>query len=359
MAILLNGDGLDDGEQDSRAARVKSSAGPMAKAAHLEGPPTADTREIAFLLMDDFPLLCLSGAIDTLRHANRFAGEKRYLTRTYTVDGAPARASNLLEIAADRGLDPEAKPWRLFVVGRHEPDRREDDKVLAWLRRLNRRGVGLGGISAGAFVLASAGLLDDYACAVHWEDAGAFETLWPEIDLTDNLYVIDRDRYTCAGGAATIDLFLRIVAEDLGPEKGPDIAAKAAEQMLLDRMRGAIDRQTSAALFRAKSKSSALAVAIEAMEGAMDDPLSMQEIARASGLTRRQLHRLFREHTGRSPTDFYRDLRLRYARGLLRGTATKVIDVALAAGFGSHSHFSKVYREHFGVSPLKDRREAL
>lgn len=336
-----------------------SGSTPMAQAAHLEGPPTPETREVGFLLVDDFPLLCLSGAIDTLRHANRFAGEKRYLTRTYTIDGGPARASNLLEIAADRGLDPDAKPWRLFVVGRHVSERLEDERVLAWLRRLSRKGVGLGGVSAGAFVLARAGLLDGYACAVHWEDAGAFHTLWPEIDLTDNLYVIDRDRYTCAGGSATIDLFLRIVSEDLGPERGPAIASRAAEQMLLDRVRSTIDRQTSAALFRAKSKSSALASAIEAMEGAMDDPLSMQEVARLSGLTRRQLHRLFRDHTGRSPTDFYRDLRLRYARGLLRGTATKVIDVALAAGFGSHSHFSKVYREHFGVSPLKDRREAL
>jgi len=167
--------------------------------------------------------------------------------------------------------------------------------------------------------------------------------------------VIDRDRQTCAGGAATVDMFLRIVADDLGP----DIAAKAAEQMLVDRVRTTLDRQTSAALFRAKSRSGALAEAIEAMEHNLDAPLSMIEIATTVGLTRRQLHRLFREHTGQSPTDFYRDIRLRYARNLLRQTPSKVIDVALASGFGSHSHFSKVYREHFGVSPLKDRRSDL
>ncbi|MEO1329100.1 MAG: GlxA family transcriptional regulator [Pseudomonadota bacterium] len=318
-------------------------------------PTTDDTREVGFLLIDDFPLLSLSGAVDVFRHANRFAGRKAYLTRAYTPDGGPARASNLLEVAADRGLQDDARPKRLFVVCGFRPERVTEERILGWLRRLASRGVQVGGISAGAFVLARAGLLEGYSCAVHWEYSGAFEELWPRLDLTDRLYVIDRDRATCAGGSATIDMCLSIVAADLGP----DVAAKAAEQMLVERVRTTMDRQTSAALFRAKSRSRALAEAIEAMERAMDAPLSMIDIAEMVGLTRRQLHRLFREHTGQSPTDFYRDLRLRYARNLLRRTPSKVIDVALASGFGSHSHFSKVYREHFGVSPLKDRRSDL
>ncbi|MGD1870257.1 MAG: GlxA family transcriptional regulator [Neomegalonema sp.] len=311
--------------------------------------------EVGFLLIHDFALYTLSSAIDVLRHANRFAGRRRYLTRVYTEDGDPAMSSNRLEIKADRALEETARPWKLFVVCGFHPERVTDDKILGWLRKVGRRGTDLGGISAGAFVLARAGLLEGYECAVHWEYAGAFEEMWPDVALTDRLYVIDRDRQTCAGGAATVDMFLRIVADDLGP----DIAAKAAEQMLVDRVRTTLDRQTSAALFRAKSRSGALAEAIEAMEHNLDAPLSMIEIATPVGLTRRQLHRLFREHTGQSPTDFYRDIRLRYARNLLRQTPSKVIDVALASGFGSHSHFSKVYREHFGVSPLKDRRSDL
>ncbi|MBX2856887.1 MAG: GlxA family transcriptional regulator [Rhodobacteraceae bacterium] len=329
----------------------------MARDARIEAALEADTREIGFLLIDEFPLLSLSGAVDVLRHANRFAGRKRFLTRVYTPSGGPALASNLLEIAADRGLDDDARPHMLFVVCGFHPERVTDEKVLSWLRRLASRGVGLGGISAGAFVLARAGLLEGHQCAVHWEYAGPFREMWPTVELTDRLYVIDGARRTCAGGSATIDMFLRLVVDELGPEHGPDVAAKAAEQMLVERVRSTMDRQTSAALFHAKSRSEGLAAAIEAMEGAMDAPLSMLELAQIIGLTRRQLHRLFREHTGQSPTDFYRELRLRYARTLLRRTSTKVIDVALASGFGSHSHFSKVYREHFGVSPLKDRRE--
>lgn len=317
-------------------------------------------RRVGFLITPGFPLLSLSGAIDVLRHVNRELGERggpidRYPSQVFSADGAPVRASNGLEITPNAALDAEPDLWRLFVVCGFHPDRVVDEKALAWLRRQARRGVPLGGVSAGAFVLARAGLLDGYKCAVHWGYAGWFREMWPQLELTDRLYVIDRDRTTCAGGSATIDMFLSLVAADSGPE----VAAAAAEQMLVDKVRGAMDRQTSAALFRAKARSSALAKAIEAMETHVDAPMSMIEIAAHVGLTRRQLHRLFREHTGETPTDFYRDLRLRHARNLLRGTPSKVIDIALASGFCSHSHFSKVYRERFGVSPLQDRREEI
>lgn len=327
-------------------------------------PPSAPRapapRPVGFLITPEFPLLSLSGAIDVLRHvnaelANRGASAPRYAARVFSADGAPVRASNGLEITPNAGLDPDPTLWRLFVVCGFHPDRVVDDKALAWLRRLARQGVPLGGVSAGAFVLARAGLLQGRRCAVHWGYASWFRELWPEIELVDRLYVIDGNRTTCAGGSATIDMFLTLVAAD----SGADVAAAAAEQMLVDRVRGAMDRQTSAALFRAKARSAALAQAIEAMEGHVDAPMTVIEIAAHVGLTRRQLHRLFREHTGSTPTDFYRDLRLRHARNLLRGTPNKVIDIALASGFCSHSHFSKVYREHFGVSPLQDRREEI
>ncbi len=347
-------DGARPGEDD---ARPPGEGGPLVSPAG-SGRRDAEgdgVRRVGFLLTPEFPLLSLSGAIDVLRNVNRDLETDRYRSTIFSLDGRPVRASNGLEITPNAGLEPEPPLWRLFVVCGFAPERVAHEKILAWLRRQARRGVPLGGVSAGAFILARAGLLDGYKCAVHWEYAGWFREMWPAAELTDALYVIDRDRTTCAGGAATLDMFLKLVAED----SGPTVAAQAAERMLVDRVRTTLDRQTSAALFRAKSRSAALAKAIEAMERHVDAPLAMIEIATMVGLTRRQLHRLFREHTGSTPTDFYRELRLRHARTLLRGTASKVIDVALASGFGSHSHFSKVYREHFGVSPLQDRRDDL
>lgn len=311
-------------------------------------------RRVGFLLFADFPLLCLSGAIDALRHANRFAEAPAYATVLLSETGAPVSASNGLSLAVDGGPEAFEGLDRLFLVCGFHPETVGGEKLFAALRRASRRGVSLGGISAGAIPLARAGLLDGYACAVHWEYAGIVQEAWPDIDVTDRLFVIDRDRATCAGGSATAEMFLSLVAEEVGAE----IAAQAAEQMLIDRVRSTLDRQSSAALLRAKARSAALAAAIEQMESHLEAPLSMLEIASLAGLTRRQLHRLFREHFGMAPTDFYRDLRLRRARTMLRETPAKVVQIALASGFGSHSHFSKVYRERFGVSPLQERRSA-
>lgn len=313
--------------------------------------------EIGFLLVPGFPLMSLSSALDVIRHANLYAGYSRYRYRTYAPDGGLVKAGNNLEIQAGAGLEESATPGLVFVCA--GSDMAESDaghaRTHAWLRRLSSRGVPLGGISAGSYILARAGLLSGHKCALHWYDAALFRENFPDVEVTDALYEIDRDRLTSSGGAATIDLMLRIVADDLGS----DIAAKIAEMLQLDRIRSTVDRQTSASLYKARARSVPLARAIRAMEENLEQPLTMLEMSELIGLTRRQLHRLFRQHTGSTPTDFYRDLRLRHARSLLHGTPARIIDVAAATGFGSHSHFTKVYRQRFGVSPLKDRHNDL
>ena len=80
--------------------------------------------------------------------------------------------------------------------------------VLTWLRREARRGLAVGAVCTGAQVIAQAGLLDGRRCTIHWENRDSFEEDFPEIDLTQNVYVIDRDRYTAAGGTASTDLML-------------------------------------------------------------------------------------------------------------------------------------------------------
>ena len=312
--------------------------------------------EIGFVLVEGFPLVALSSALDALRHANGYAEAPRYRYRTYSLDGGLVKASNRLDIQAG-GAVGDGDPAMLFVCAgsAFSPEEAHHPKVQGWLRRLASRGVPLGGISAGSHVLAEAGLLDGYSCALHWYDAGVFRETYPAVEVTDRLFCIDRDRLTCCGGTATIDMMLRIVGDDLGPR----IAAKTAEMMQVERVRSGVDRQAGASLYKTKVRSAPLAKAIETMEGNLDAPVSMIELSREVGLTRRQLHRLFRQYTGETPTDFYRDLRLRHARALLHGTPAKIIDVAAATGFGSHSHFTKVYRERFGISPLKDRHSDL
>lgn len=317
---------------------------------HSPGKPVA----IGLLLLPSFSLLSVIAAIDVMRHANRLSGQELYRWRIYSPDGKPAKASNGLVLSADGMPDPTPIPDFLFVCGGFNPERFKDPAVFKWLRNFARHGVRLGATTTGAYVLARAGLLHGYACTIHWENAASFAHDFPDIELRNNLYVIDRDRYSCSGATATLDMFLHIVSEDHGPALAIDIA----EELQIGRIRSAVDEQTRAHRVAVLHRSEGLASAIAAMEGNLDSPLAVKELANRAGLTRRQLHRLFRHHTHMSPTEYYRDLRLRHARLMLLNTTTPIVEVAVATGFSTHSHFTKCYRRRFGISPRADRVNA-
>src|SRR5579871_5548733 len=312
-----------------------------------EGKPT----QVGLLLLPSFSLLGVIAAIDVMRHANRLSGRKLYGWSSYSADGKAVKSSNGLVLNVDGA--PESAPDLdfLFVCGGFNPERFRNPAVFRWLRGLARRGVRLGAITTGAYVLARAGLLNGYACTIHWENAASFAADFPDIELRNNLYVIDRDRCTCSGATATLDMFLHIVSE----AHGPNLAIEVAEELQVDRIRSSVDEQTRAHRVAVLHRSEKLAAAIAAMEGNLDSPLAVQDLAQRARLTRRQLHRLFRGHTGMSPTEYYRDLRLRHARLMMLNTTTPIVEIAVAAGFSTHSHFTRCYRQRFGVSPRADR----
>jgi transcriptional regulator GlxA family with amidase domain len=312
--------------------------------------------EVGLLLLPSFSLLGVIAAIDVMRHANRLTGRRLYDWKTYSADGKAVRSSNGLLLNVDGApisdLAPNLAPDFLFVCGGFNPERFKHPGVFKWLRHLARRRVRLGAVTTGAYVLARAGLLDGYACTIHWENAEAFAQDFPHIVLKNNLYVIDRDRYSCSGATATLDLFLHIVSE----AHGAGLAIQIAEELQVDRIRSTVDEQTRAHRMAVLHRSEKLAAAIAAMEGNLDSPLAVNRLAGRAGLTRRQLHRLFRHHTRMSPTEYYRDLRLRRARLMLLNTAAPIVEVAVATGFSTHSHFTKCYRQRFGISPSHDRQ---
>jgi len=316
--------------------------------------PSGDTAvptQTGLLLLPNFSLLGVIAAIDVMRHANRLSRKNLYVWRTYSSDGAAVRASNGLVLNAERIPAADAALDSIFVCGGFNPERFKDPTVFRWLRSSARRGVRLGAVTTGAYVLARAGLLDGYACTIHWENAASFAADFPHIELRNNLYVIDRDRYSCSGATATLDMFLHIVSED----HGPGLAIGIAEELQVDRIRSSVDEQARAYRVAVLHRSQKLAAAIAAMEGNLDTPLAVNELADRAGLTRRQLHRLFRHHTHMSPREYYRDLRLRHARLMLLNTITPILEIAVSTGFTTHSHFTKCYRQRFGVSPREDR----
>lgn len=306
---------------------------------------------IAFLLMPGFSAMGFISAVEPLRVANRFGGQL-YRWQVLSLDGEAVRASNGMSINADAQLGEGAPANILLVVAGFEPLAGAAPKLLHTLRRLNHEAVILGGIDTGAMVLAEAGLLDGYRATLHWEALEAFKERYPGLQATQELFEIDRDRITCAGGTASIDLMLHLIAES----HGSDLAVKVSEQFVLGRIRQRQDHQRLQIGARYGISNKKLVHAIGEMEKHIEPPLSTLDLADTIKVTRRQLERLFRLHLNETPSSFYLALRLDKARQLLEQTDMTVTEVSLACGFELPSYFTRRYKLRFGRCPREERR---
>ena len=308
-------------------------------------------RRIGFLLIPNFSMIAFASAIETLRLANRHAERRLYEWQLLSVDGAAVSASNGIALMPDGRISDFERARTAIVCSGIEVERFDVGPVRGWLRRLDRLGCDIGALCTGAHVLARVGLLQGYRCTIHWENLAGFVEEFPDIEVSTDLFEIDRNRFTCCGGTAAIDLMLHLIAM----QHGEALATTVSEQLILDRIRGAHDHQRMPLRSRLKINNPKLIEVIGLMETHLEDSLSQENLATGVELSRRQLERLFRRHLGASPARFYLGLRLNRARLLLHQTDMSVIDVALACGFVSASHFSKCYRQAYGRTPRAER----
>jgi transcriptional regulator GlxA family with amidase domain len=313
--------------------------------------PLAEIARVAFLTLPNYSMIACSAAIEALRMANYVAGRPVYQTEIVTLDGAPALASGGYALSPTKPLSP-ARIDALIVCGgvdvRHAVDRRTLDE----LRRLDRRGVALGALCTGTFALAEADLLDGYRCAIHWENLSAIREEFENVGFVEDLFVIDRDRFTCTGGIAPLDMMAAFIEARLGPA----VADKVLEQFIVPRRRYSAEPQH--APLGGRITHPALEDAARVMARTIGAPLPMAAVAQRIGFSTRQLERLFRRHLDISPAEFYTGLRLDRARELLRLSGLAVTDVGIACGFGSAAHFSAAYHRRFGHSPRRERAGA-
>ena len=307
-------------------------------------------RKFAFLLLDKFTLLAFSSAIEPLRLANLITGDNVYEWHIVS-ENNDVMCSGGMTIRADVGLDDLDRDTTIIVVGGQDIKSAATKPVLNWLRRESRHGLTLGAVCTGTYVLAKAGLLDNKKVTIHWENHDSFAEEFPEIDLTQNIYVIDGRRITSSGGTAPSDLMLRLIATDHGPE----VANAVADQMIHTSIRSERDEQRLSIPTRIGVRHPKLSMVIQMMEENIEFPISPSVLAADVIMSTRQLERLFRRYLNRSPKRYYMELRLNRARNLLMQTDMSVINVALACGFTSPSHFSKCYRSHFGTTPYRER----
>ncbi len=315
-------------------------------------PGTAPkTHEFVFLLCDMFSMMPFAAALEPLRQANRMTRSRLYSWRLVSETGAPVTASNGIAINVDGGLEDVPREASIAVCTGFGLERAASKPVLTWLRKQTRRGVGIGALCTGTYVLARAGLLDGKRCTIHWENHASFIEEFPEVELSNLLYCIDEGIFSCAGGIAATDMMLHMIAD----EHGPDLGSLIADTMVHTPLRSDTDEQRLSVPARIGVRHPKLVAIIQKMERSTEEPISPSQLARSVNMSTRQLERLFRRYLNRSPKRYYMELRLEKARNLLLQTDMSVINVALACGFTSPSHFSKCYRAHFNRTPYRER----
>ncbi|PWE33791.1 AraC family transcriptional regulator [Maritimibacter sp. 55A14] len=307
---------------------------------------------IGVLPLDGFALMSYASVVEPFRAANLLSRRTLYEIVHISRGGEDARSSGAARIPADARVGEALALDLLFVVAGGDPVAFDDAAALAWLGRMARRGVRMGGVSGGPVILARAGLMEGRRMTVHWEHAEALAEISPGLAIERSLYVIDRDRVTCAGGTAPMDLMHALIAE----RHGTVFAQLVSDWFLHTDIRPSGGPQRGGLVARVGTTSAPVLHAVEAMESHVADPLSLAQLARAAGVSARQLNRLFVARTGKSAMRYYRELRLDKAQNLLRNSALSLTEIALAAGFSSSSHFARAYGAHFGAAPSRLRQ---
>ncbi len=318
--------------------------------AHLRYSGEVRTRDFAFLTLPNFTLLAFSALIDPLRIANQLTQQPLYSWRVVSIDGKPAQSSAGVRIDADQGLERLGRETTVVVCAGTDSSGAADRNVLQWLREHSRHGGRLGAVCTGAYTLARAGLIGDDSTTVHWENLAAFRELFG-IEPLEQLYVIGRRHFSCAGGEAVIDMMLALIERDYGRH----LAKSVADMCLHSTIRSATDRQTQLFPSATERRNPNLLRVVNAMKMNIAVPLEICELADIFGTSQRQLERSFKRCMRETPKSYYLGLRLQEARDLLRSTTMSVLEVAIETGFSSRGSFSKAFKQRFGFSPLEHR----
>ena len=317
----------------------------------MQSKPALNPTHIGFFLIPQFSMLSMSAAVEPLRIANRLSQRILYEWSFYSQDRLPVRASNDIEVAATRDMADTVGLDALIVVAGIEVKNHDDPNLSKWLRRLSRQSITLGSTSTGSLLLARAKLLNQSPCTIHWENIDSFKEEFPLLNITGELYEMDTHFMTCSGGLSGLDMMLQLITQQHGLKLAKDVA----EQCIHPSIRDAHAHQRMATQTRLSIHHPALITAIELMQSCTEDPISQAQIASKSGLSLRQMERLFKYHFGLRPSQYYLDLRLNKAQLLLRQTSLSTFAIATACGFNSTSYMAKCYRLKFLIAPRQER----
>lgn len=312
-------------------------------------------QRIGLIVLPGFAMGALASALEVIDEANRLLTDKAYRIRLWTPDGKPVRSQGWLSIAADATMSTKSELDLLIVYCEEIPDEQTINDILPVIRFYNRHGVPVGGVGAGALLLAKAGIHEECRWAVKWTYRDAFTELYPYSDLSLGLFEVHDAGFTCVGGHAFAHVILNLIEQRFGSE----IANKIAFRQQLGPVRRADDVEPQSLHLSAHHLPSKLRSMISLMAENLEEPLERGEVAKSVGLSARQMERLFVRYLKVTPKRYYNTLRLERARNLLRQTDMSLAEIAIACGFETPTGFSKTYRKIFGCQPRQDRKTAL
>jgi transcriptional regulator GlxA family with amidase domain len=313
---------------------------------------------VGFILARRFTLCAFANFVDVLRLAADEGDRSRPILCEWTVlsdtMNPVASSCGVLVQPTERLGDPRRYTYIVVVGGLIDEIPNLSPEYTRYLRRAAALGVPLIGVCTGAFILHRAGLMDGYRCCVSWfhhaDFLEQFDGLKP---VSDQIFIVDRDRLTCSGGASSAHLAAYLVEKHVGRAQ----ARKSLRIMIIDDPLTAekpqpglpLDLSTDDALVKR---------ALLLMQQNIDMPLPAAEVARRLGVNRRQLERHFQRTLGMAPAQASKVIRLEHAEYLLRHTPQSVTEIAASTGFCDSSHFIRAFRARRGITPAASRADA-
>lgn len=303
--------------------------------------------EIGFLLLPGCSNLCLANAVEPLRAVNDIVGTECCRRHLFALAGDAVATSSGLEIGIDRHLRDVERLDAFFVIAGTGYREAATTALKVGLRRAARSARIVGGLDTGPWLLAASGLLDGYTATIHWQAQERLRADFPAVRVTSTRYVIDGGRITAGGATAVLDLMLALIRQWFDEVT----ALEVMRLFLYDHERAAEGEQLGSLHAPFTARAPIVAQAIEVMEQALEQPLSLAGIAERSNCSQRKLERAFSDALGVTPQRYYHYLRLATARRMLQEGECGVAGAAAATGFASASAFARAYRRLFDQPP--------
>ncbi|TIN74118.1 GlxA family transcriptional regulator [Mesorhizobium sp.] len=312
----------------------------------------SDECRLMILALPGFSLLSLSSFVDPLRLANSILGRSFFEWSLLSKDGQPVRCASGFGLSVDNDFKHANqlimsgdRPTMVVVLAGEMVEKQVSASVINVLRLYRRHGVPIAALGTATWLLAEIGMLDGVPCTIHWDKRAAFAETFGRPQVTDRLFVRDSQLVTCAGEFASFDLVMEFISEHLGK----DIAVAVCRHTTAGHWRSTSERQSAVGSNEGICKP--VAEIIRIMEEHVEDPMPLRDIARCVGRSQRQIERLFARSLSISPMRYYLHVRLSRAKRLVEQTELPIVEVAIACGFASASHFSKCFRLAFGANP--------